>query len=353
LGITIGLAQIGVIQFETAAALVMGENIGTTITAWLASFGATTNARRAAYFHVIFNVVGVLWITALFPWYIRELEWVVAFVCGIFGWEPNVTAMIAGAHSGFNIANTLMFIPLAPALSRMLVRIVPDRAPKETPHLTNLDVRMLETPVIAIEQSRVEILRMAEGCDKMMGWVKQIVSDESPDDKIVQQVFHREEVLDTVQDEVVAFMSNLLAANLPHDVIDEGRRQLRMADEYESISDYIVTVLKSHLKLENSGLRIPDSDRAELLRLHDSVADYIRLITQGYDQRRPEVITKANSQGEAITHRVKEMRDRFVAKMSDEPVDPMVNVAFSAQLNAYRRVRDHALNVAEALAGIK
>jgi phosphate:Na+ symporter len=353
LGITIGLAQIGVIEFETAAALVMGENIGTTITAWLASFGATTNARRAAYFHVIFNVVGVLWITALFPWYIPALEWVVAFVCGIFGWEANVTAMIAGAHSGFNVTNTLMFIPLAPALSRMLVRIVPDRDSKETPHLTNLDVRMLETPVIAIEQSRVEILRMADGCDKMMGWVKQIVSDESPDDKLVQQVFHREEVLDTVQDEVVAFMSNLLAANLPHDVIDEGRRQLRMADEYESISDYIVTVLKSHLKLENSGLKIPDSDRAELLQLHDSVTDYIRLITQGYDQRRPEVITKANSQGEAITHRVKEMRDRFVAKMSDEPVEPMVNVAFSAQLNAYRRVRDHALNVAEALAGIK
>ena len=77
LGITISLAYQGVIPYETAAALVLGENIGTTITAFLASLGATTNARRAAYFHVIFNLVGVFWITLIFPWYIDLVQWLV------------------------------------------------------------------------------------------------------------------------------------------------------------------------------------------------------------------------------------------------------------------------------------
>ena len=94
LGITIGLAQIGVIEFETAAALVMGENIGTTITAWLASFGATTNAKRAAYFHVIFNVLGVLWITAIFTSvYLPLLERMVQFNSSVLGWEATVTSI--------------------------------------------------------------------------------------------------------------------------------------------------------------------------------------------------------------------------------------------------------------------
>ncbi|MCH7780905.1 MAG: Na/Pi cotransporter family protein, partial [Acidobacteria bacterium] len=119
LGITIGLAQIGVIPFETAAALVMGENVGTTITAWLASFGATTNAKRAAYFHVIFNLLGVLWITAIFiKIYLPSLVWVVAQIGWLFNFEPDVTFKIASAHTGFNVINTLIFLPLAPSLAR-------------------------------------------------------------------------------------------------------------------------------------------------------------------------------------------------------------------------------------------
>ncbi len=78
LGITISLATQGIISYETAAALVLGENIGTTITAFLASLGTTTNARRAAYFHVMFNIIGVIWITAIFQWYIVAIEWLLS-----------------------------------------------------------------------------------------------------------------------------------------------------------------------------------------------------------------------------------------------------------------------------------
>ncbi|MCH8923136.1 MAG: Na/Pi cotransporter family protein [Planctomycetes bacterium] len=353
LGITIGLAQIGVIQFETAAALVMGENVGTTITAWLASFGATTNAKRAAYFHIIFNLVGVFWITAIFRWYLPLLEIVVAQIGWLFNFEPDVTFKIASAHTGFNVVNTLIFLPLAPALARLLVRFVPDKPHKETPHLTSLDVRMLETPVIAIEQSRVEIMRMADGCRKMMDWSRQINFSEAPDDKAVRDLFHREEVLDVMQDEIVEFMTHLLAGSAPHDIVDEARRQLRMADEYESVSDYITTIVKSHLKLHNSGLQLPQAARDDLAALHDSVSEYIALVAKGYEQRRGDVITEAKSQGSAITRRIKELRDQFLVRMSEETFDPQVSVAYNAQLNSYRRVRDHVLNIAEAIAGEK
>ena len=353
LGITIGLAQIGVIPFETAAALVMGENVGTTITAWLASFGATTNAKRAAYFHIIFNMLGVFWITAVFKWYLPLLEIVVAQIGVVFNFEPDVTFKIASAHTGFNVVNTLIFLPLAPALARLLVRIVPDKKHKETPHLTSLDIRMLDTPAIAIEQSRDEIIHMAEGCKKMMEWSRQINFGEEPDEGTVRDLFHREEVLDVMQDEIVEFMTHLLAGNIPLDVVDEARRQLRIGDEYESVSDYITLIVKSHLKLHHSDLRFPQDVRDEMAALHDSVSEYVDLVADGFEQRRPEVITKANSQGDAITLRIKELRDQFLVRMSEEKFDPQVSVAYNAQLNGYRRVRDHVLNIAEAIAGEK
>ena len=230
LGITISLASIGVIPFETAAALVLGENVGTTITAWLASFGATTSARRAAYFHVIFNLIGVAWITAIFSYYIGLVNLLLdqdffrrlAEVDAPTGEAVSVTVKIATVHTLFNVVNTILFFPFAGLIGKLLERLIPKKEHKEKPHLTSLDIRMLETPVIAIEQSRVEVLRMGEGCWKMMDWLEELSAQEVPDEKLVQKLFHREEVLDTIQDEIVAFLSDMMAANLPHEVIDEG-----------------------------------------------------------------------------------------------------------------------------------
>ena len=360
LGITIGLAQMEVIGVDTAAALVLGENVGTTITAFLASFGTTTNARRAAYFHVIFNLFGVAWITAIFlPFYLPAVKSLVAEM-RLWSGDSDSTAgaldpaaVIATTHSCFNIANTLLFLPFVGLFAALLSRIVPEKKHKEKPHLTSLDIRMLETPAMAIEQSRNEILRMADGCNKMMDWLKLIATSDSIDEDLVQRTFHREEVLDTIQDEIVTFLSDMLAGNMPHDVINEARRQLRMADEYESISDYIVSILKSHLRLARNELNIADDQQIQLLKLHDVVADYLRLISQGYSQRQPEVITKAHTLGDRVKNRVSVLRNEFLEKMSDERPEPQVSVAFTGQLNAYRRIRDHALNIAEALAGLK
>ena len=361
LGITVGLALTGVIPFETAAALVLGENIGTTITAWLASLGATTNARRAAYFHVMFNLLGVAWITALFQDYIEFINYLLDldFIRWLADIDVDtseaigVAVKIATVHTCFNVVNTLVFFPFAGLLGSFLEKFVPQKDHKEKPHLTSLDIRMLETPVIAIEQSRVEILRMASGCNKMMDWLAELVKQQVPDHKLVQKLFHREEVLDTIQDEIVVFLSDLLAANLPHDVIDKGRSQLRMADEYESISDYIASILKFDLKLRNQGHTFTSTMRKQLDELHRLVSDYLLLVSEGYEQRIPEVITKAKSVGSEIDHRVKSLRDEHLQRLTEKKIEPHVNVAFTSTLNSYRRVTDHTWNVAEALAGEK
>ena len=357
LGITIGLASEGVIPFNTAAAMVLGENIGTTITAYLASLGATTNAKRAAYAHVLMKIVGVAWITTIFFPYL----WVVKKAIGVDNPDymaagnsyPYIGFAIASAHTGFNVANTLLFLPFTRQLARLLTRVVPDRAAKEVPHLTHLDRRMLESPVIGIEQSRIEILRMAGTVRRMLTRLRSVLAADVPDDRDVKKTFHREEVLDIMQTEVTIFLTDLLSANVPHNVADEARRILRIADEYESVGDYVTNILKLRLRLDGAGLALPRDHRQNILTLHDEVVDYVAMVNEGCEQNHPEIVSKAHVRGDGITHHIRELRTQHLTAVTERRIDPMTTTIYSDMLNAYRRVKDHALNVAEALAGEK
>ncbi len=356
LGITIALALTGVISYPTAAALVLGENIGTTITALLASIGANTNARRAAYFHVLFNMIGVCWIGAIFFMYVEFVPWAIGVDVThsvpdgkgnmIF---PHTTAAIAATHSIFNIINTALFLPFAHILARMLTRVVPDREAKEAPRLTNLDVRMLETPVVGIEQSRVEVLRMAHSCKDMMGWLKKSAAEDEPDSKRVKKLQQVEKDLDTMQDEFVTFMTNLLSGNVPHQVIEEGRQQLRMADEYESISDCLASIQKFQLKLGKQGHRFSEDQRAELKALHDLVADFLDLVLNAYEQRESDAMPSASELASTISKRAKELRNNHISGLSETRTEPYVNLAYTSSVAAYRSVRDHVVNITEAM----
>ena len=358
LGITISLASQGVISYPTAAALVLGENIGTTITAYLASLGATTNARRAAYFHIIFNLAGVLWITAIFHWYIELVQYVVGDdvtkVIVVNG-KPtyDTTATIAATHSIFNITNTLIFLPFLPVFVKLLERFVPAKAYKEKPHLTDLDVRILDTPLLAIEQSQKEIEKMGDGCAKMMDWLKTLYKQEDRDRSLGERLHHRERVLDSVHDELAVFITSLLSGNVPHATAEEARLQLRMADEYESVSDYLANLEKFDRKLRDVELRFTKSQRKDLVELHELLQQHLEMVNDSLKQRNTDVMTKLETIGKRIRDLLKTLRHKHLEDLSSGNIQPQVSVAYLAALNAYARVRDHSRNIAEAVSGEK
>ena len=358
LGITISLASQGVISYPTAAALVLGENIGTTVTACLASLGATTNARRAAYFHIIFNLVGVFWITAIFHWYIDLVQWVidddVTKVIMVDGKETyNTTATIAATHSIFNITNTLLFLPFLPLFVKLLEKFVPAKAYKEKPHLTDLDIRILETPLLAIEQSQKEIEKMGDGCVKMMDWLKTLYAQDDRDRSLAERLHHRERVLDSVHDELSVFITSLLSGNVPHAAAEEARRQLRMADEYESVSDYLANLDKFDRKLRDVELRFTLEQRKDLLELHELLEQYLETVNDSLKHRDADVITKLEATGKRIRDLLKALRRKHLDDLSSGNIRPQVSVAYLAALNAYARVRDHSRNIAETISGEK
>ena len=358
LGITISLATTGLIPFETAAALVLGENIGTTVTALLASIGTSTNARRAAYFHFLFNITGVIWISTIFFWYVRFIPWIIdvdvtqtAVVNGETIYS-NAPLAIAATHSVFNIVNTIVFLPFSGIIATLLTRLVKDQ-PQEISHLQSLDIRILETPALAIDQSRGVVIKMGVMCDEMAQILYRILSREKPEPEDVEKLFQYEEDLDRMQDEVTSYITHLLAMDLTQEVISKGRCQLRMADEYESISDYLQRIAKFRLKLNKQGRVFDDAHNNSLLDLLTMVEKQLNHVTTAYQQSHTDVVSATIRSGTEIKHKVKTLQREHLEYLSAEKVDPYINVSYTSTLNALRRVRDHVINLAEALAGEK
>lgn len=355
LGITISLAYLGVISYPTAAALVMGENLGTTITAAFASLGATTTARRAAYFHILFNTLGVLWITLLFPWYIQLVQYLLggnvdmAVQSASGAIYPRTTAAIAMTHSLFNIANAVMFFPFAPLLIRMLERLVPSKEFKEKPRLTDLDPRILDTPALAVQQSRNEVLKMGDGCEKMLAWLDELREQDEPDRALGNRLKQREQVFDSVQDEVSAFVTRLLAKTVPHWVADQARRQLTLVDEYESISDYLLSLDKFDRKLRRDGYRFTDQHREDMNRLSQKLMEYLQAVNAGLVRNNHLTARKTDGISKRLKSEIKRTRKRHLEDLSQGDIPPQVNVAFLAALNAYARIRDHLETIAETV----
>lgn len=364
LGITIGLAATGAIPFPTAAALVLGENIGTTITVLLAGIGANTNAKRTAAAHVLFNVFGVIWIVAIFQWYIRLVAGVVE---GVHGADPMtmtlataqdpvafaavMTAAIAFTHSGFNITNTLLFLPFLKPFARILERLVPEPDVREVRHLKHLDARAVSAPVLGVEQSRGEVVQMGRGTRKMMEWIRQIEFDGPRDERIIQKTFHREEVLDNIQSEIATFLTELLDASVPHSIAEEGGQQLRLAHEYESMSDRLASILRAYLKLGDRQLELPPDHLDGLQQVHDEIARFLDEALHAYEQRHALEESWVQSRGQGISRQIKTLRQDHLKRMTERPLDPQLSLIYTTLLTDYRRVRAHITNVMEASVG--
>jgi phosphate:Na+ symporter len=315
---------------------------------------------------VLFNVFGTIWFVIMFPFVIKGVSQLIGWKTGAnpltidigsmdedkFG--QIITAGIALMHTTFNVANVLLFLPFAGLLGRLVTFLVPDKKTKEISHLTYLDVRMLDTPAISIVQSLQQISFMGNSVATMMTQLRTCLEGKVIDAKISRKIFHREEILDNVQKEIFVFLSNLVSGQVPHDVTKKAHMQMRIADEYESISDYATGVLKGIMKLEEMGFPLDGPAREKLLALHDRVAAYILKVNQYVqEEEEQDVLTKATSEGVAISKLMKEFRRQHLERLQKEEVSPFFSLAFTDILNYYRRMKDHALNIAEVIAGEK
>ena len=284
----------------------------------------------------------------IFPLYIQVLG-------RLLDSDLDIAKRIAFSHTIFNLMLVSSFLPMVGLFVKFLQRIVPDKPEKEEPRLTVLDMRLLDTPAIGIQQSFEEIQRMGASVADMMDELERCLvgPNDSRDRDKEKGIFDEEKRLDVVQKEIVEFVGDMLTGTIAHEVMDEARRQLRMADEYESVSDYIVTILKLRLKRLNAGLPLTDEDRADILALHEQIADYLHVINQAVKEGNDRILAKAGSQAANITHTMKDARQAHMKRLEEKHTEPLVSLIVMDMLQAYRKINSHLFNIAETLAGEK
>ena len=232
----------------------------------------------------------------------------------------------------------------------LLTRYIPDQGKVISVSETGLDVRHLESPLIAILQSRLVVERMGSRCRKLMAAVQEQVDTGLENEKEIQQLFREEESFDRIQDEIINFTSKLLSKNVTSDIAESAREQIRIADEIESVSDYLISLLKSNLKLKQDNLKIPSDISAGLRRIHETVIELFQNVNCAYANRVKSryFLDDTYTVCRNLTVELKNLRSRFITGISEEKIDPIMIVAVNSQLTFYRRIWEHLQNIAEA-----
>ncbi|MBR4977209.1 MAG: Na/Pi cotransporter family protein, partial [Thermoguttaceae bacterium] len=303
---------------------------------------------RVAYFHTLFNCVGVCWALAIFfPILLPAVNALGA------RWGMDDVAKIALTHSLFNVTNTVVFLPFVGVAAAFLTKIAPERAskPKKRVSTTGLSSFLNDDPIVGIERSRLEIQRMFGDCQTLARDLATLKSENFENESLVADSFALEKTLDDRQDETIDFISSLTTRAFTVDVAVSAREQVRLAEELETISDYFVGVLKSNLKLRELELPTPkeiDETFVELLGYATESLEWIGKIFAEWGPRE-KLLEEMTERRVRYVARVKEIREQFLHSMFEERLDPQAVVAVDYQLNAWRRVYEHLHNIAEAM----
>ncbi len=352
LGITMALAGTGVIHYHTAAALVLGENVGTTITAILASIGGNINAKRAALGHAIFNLTGVLVLFSFFPRYLEFVDWFVpgdANFTDALGNRPYMSVHIASAHSFFNILTTLFFLPLLGQLCTLVKWIIKDKDnEKEKYHFVVLGDPQAILPSVAIAQAQQEITKMREIVGKMFLLTREYFSSDKKNVHILNKIQFYEKTTDTIQKEITVFISKVMQQQLTSFQSLQLQTIIKLADELESAADYLekLTIYRNRLTTNE----LPDGESmSDLIKLARSTFDFFNLCTHKIKIMDIDNFEECENKSQELFNMAEHLRDGFLSHSRQMEIKPLVGMTISDMASAIRKIRGHSYNMAVSL----
>jgi len=291
-GVVIVLSAQGLLTLPAGIALVLGANVGTCVTALLASIGKPREAFRVAVIHVLFNVLGVLIWLSFIDNLADLVVWMTPEASGLTGLDKiaaETPRQIANAHTVFNVANTLIFLPLVGVLGRMVIWMVPDLPPSEedpsTPRYLNPE--LFRTPSLAVDRARLEILNMGERVRSMLSRVLPALFDGEQEDLLA--VRSMDEAVDLLHGHIITYLGQLSRSGMGDDEARELVSLMEAANDLENIGDVIETNLVTQgLQRLDEGIRISESTREVIEGFHATVGQALDLALQAVGQRNEE-----------------------------------------------------------------
>ena len=359
MAITMVLCSTGAITIFQGIALVMGENIGTTVTANLAALNANTQARRTAMAHLLFNVFGVVWVLIVFFPFVRA-------VCRIVGIDPTAESVdparlsfaLAAFHTGFNVINTALLIGFVPQIEKLVCLIIKPRKTDEEDEFRLKYIRggIMKTPELSVFQAQKEIATFGKRMLRMFGMVKDLYFTE--DDTKFGEIFDRikkyEEISDRMESEIAKYLGQVGDAHLSDDTKAKIREMLRQIGELESIGDSFFNLARILRRKHDEKIVFTDEQVAagtEMTHLVEAAMSRMNDILAGH--REDFTLDQSNE----IEARINELRDTLRARNIQDVENNVYTYeagnVFMDMISESEKTGDYVMNVVEARLGVE
>ena len=334
-GILQALALTGQVSYAAAIPIIMGQNIGTTVTALLSSVGTNKNAKRAAVVHLMFNVIGVVVLLTVFC-IVKAI-----FAPAILN-ESATMYGIAIAHSLFNILCTAMLLPCGNLLEKLAIRLVPDAAQEE--QAVELDERLLATPSLALQQCRAVADDMAVCAVRALENALTAFTHYTLE--LAESIRKDEDRCDHYEDVIGTYLVKLSAQKMGSSESEEATELLKTIGDWERITDHAVNVLESAEELREKGLSFSGTAQAELNTLCDAIREILTLAQNSFAQQDAVAALKVEPLEQVIDALKEEMRTRHILRMQQGQCSIEAGFVWSDLLTDLERTSDHCSNIA-------
>jgi phosphate:Na+ symporter len=354
LGITIALATTGAIPLYTAIALVMGENIGTTITAQFAAIGGSVPSRRAAMAHSVFNVLGVVIIVSIFSLYVEMIERFVPGQSGFInadGSYPYIAAHIAMAHTFFNVTATFVMLPFLNPLAKLVTRMIPDKREAEEGGLKYIGAPGTIPVAMGISMVYEELKQMQTKALKALRHSGSYIQrDLKGRDRFYRKLKSLEEETDVMQHEITTFTVTLMqSGGASKAQSDRAYSYVRAADELESIADYARSFSGYMHRLDKHELDFSEGAWKELRNYHQEVVSFFSLVCKAFKDGDGSSTRVVYDEATRLNDLADQVRKAHLDRMKSGSCNALPALTFSDMAVALRRIKNHTVNLHEAL----
>ena len=336
-GILQALAVTGQVSYAAAIPIIMGQNIGTCVTALLSSVGTNKNAKRAAVVHLMFNVIGVVVLLTAF-----------CIVKAVFA--PSILQMpatmygIAVAHSCFNVICTALLLPCGGLLEKLAVRLVPDGPREKAEQPVELDERLLATPPLALQQCRAVAEEMAACAAEALNRGLDAFSAYTPE--LAEGIRRDEKRCDRYEDALGTYLVRLSTQQMGAAESEEATELLKTIGDFERISDHAVNVLESAEELRTKGLTFSKTAQRELDVLSKAVRDILALALRAFREKDMDAAGQVEPLEQVIDDLKEQMRTRHILRLQQGQCSIETGFVWCDLLTDLERTSDHCSNIA-------
>ena len=365
IGITIALATSGVLSFDASVALILGENIGTTITANLAAIGTNLAARRTAFAHFLFNSLGVCYMLAFFPFFLQFISSITPgdadFVIqtqeqmvrmgGEMGDKPYIARHIANTHTMFNVLNTLIFLPLVGILAKLATMAIRGSDADIEFHLKYLDNRVLSTPPIALAQARSETRRMAHIAQEMVNETLLFLQDN--DTKKLPALEKKEDLTDVLQKEIIDFLVSLSQKSITQDTSKEVASMINMVNDLERVGDHCENLWTLNQRKLDQKIIFSEVAMNEIAEISKMTSEFLAVVTLALEEKDTSIFDEAYRLEDEIDDIEERLRNNHIRRLNTGECTVNSGLIFIDMLHNFEKIGDHTYNFAKAVVGKK